>query len=477
VNGAPVAAGVRLRARRRLASRCIAWWAIALAGCQAIAGLDAPLSSPGDASAWSSDAAAVEDDSGQVDGFVAADASTEADVPSSEDANADTGLDDASPACDGAVLTTDSHNCGACGHDCLGGQCVNGVCQPITILAKESHPIDIAVDDTTTPPTVFFLDVGSANATTGMLLAPYSDGAVVRVGADGSGRKDLARAKGSTRVGQPACLVVGGTNVYFTNQLTGAVLLVPKEVLDASAVQSIRDPVPMSPALGLAVDEYPDSGGRVFWTEAVTHNVVKTSLPPKSAGDDVLFTAGDVPWALVIDGKTTFVQVRATEQLLSAPRLGCAGTDAGCPTGLVKGANLEWGCKAIALDKDYVYYKDGSTADAGIYRVSKDAGAPPAQVSWTPPAPAHIVVAKGYVYWTAEVPDELGNGNVFRRQSDGTGPVEVLASKQFYPRGIAVDDQAAYWVNQGTPTNFAEANLLNAFDKVDGTVMKVALPP
>jgi hypothetical protein len=32
-----------------------------------------------------------------------------------------------------AATTTDPHNCGGCGHDCLGGACAAGVCQPVAI--------------------------------------------------------------------------------------------------------------------------------------------------------------------------------------------------------------------------------------------------------------------------------------------------------------------------------------------------------
>jgi hypothetical protein len=378
---------------------------------------------------------------------------------------------DSPPTCNGADPTRDPHNCGLCGHDCLGGQCVAGGCQPVTILSKESHPIDVGVDDSTTPPTVFFLDVGSAAASSG----PWADGEVVRVAADGTGRMALARAKGSVRVGQPACLVLGAATVYFTNQLTGAVLLVPKEGVDAGPIQTLRNPVPMSPALGLAIDENP-TAARAFWTEATTHDLVKTSLPPASPpSEQILFTASDVPWAIAIDGKTAFVQVRAAEQLVSAPRLGCASVDGGCPTELAKGSDLGWGCKAIALDKDYVYFKDGSSVSGGIFRVAKDGGAPPTELLPTQPGPAHIVVANGFVYWTAEVA-----AGYVSRYHISSRVLETLSSNQPYPRGIAVDSQAVYWVNQGSikaPATFDETSLLNAFDNADGTVMKVALPP
>ncbi len=40
--------------------------------------------------------------------------------------------------CSGSCLdvTSDGHNCGACGHDCLGGTCSSGLCQPVAVAAN-----------------------------------------------------------------------------------------------------------------------------------------------------------------------------------------------------------------------------------------------------------------------------------------------------------------------------------------------------
>jgi hypothetical protein len=51
----------------------------------------------------------------------------------------------ASNAC--ADLTSDSKNCGACGHDCLGGMCVAAQCQPVLIAQYTGNPQTIYVGD------------------------------------------------------------------------------------------------------------------------------------------------------------------------------------------------------------------------------------------------------------------------------------------------------------------------------------------
>lgn len=53
---------------------------------------------------------------------------------------------DAAPACEGADLTRDSHHCGRCGHDCLGGECSAGKCGAITLgTVNETRLRGIAV--------------------------------------------------------------------------------------------------------------------------------------------------------------------------------------------------------------------------------------------------------------------------------------------------------------------------------------------
>jgi hypothetical protein len=51
---------------------------------------------------------------------------------------------DGSPGCR-ANLTKDRDNCGACGHSCLGGDCVMAQCQPVNIASDQNSPLGISV--------------------------------------------------------------------------------------------------------------------------------------------------------------------------------------------------------------------------------------------------------------------------------------------------------------------------------------------
>jgi hypothetical protein len=43
------------------------------------------------------------------------------------------------------LLASDPENCGACGHRCLGGVCVDGLCQPVEIAGGFTSPGTLAV--------------------------------------------------------------------------------------------------------------------------------------------------------------------------------------------------------------------------------------------------------------------------------------------------------------------------------------------
>src|SRR5215472_5123354 len=47
----------------------------------------------------------------------------------------------------GTNLSNDPHNCGRCTHDCFGGACVSGICQPATVYEALSGPIYVLASD------------------------------------------------------------------------------------------------------------------------------------------------------------------------------------------------------------------------------------------------------------------------------------------------------------------------------------------
>jgi hypothetical protein len=70
-------------------------------------------------------------------------------APNADVVSPDTVADGNAPVCPpGTPFATDRNNCGACGHSCLGGPCVAGVCKPFEIgRTTGEEVVDIAVND------------------------------------------------------------------------------------------------------------------------------------------------------------------------------------------------------------------------------------------------------------------------------------------------------------------------------------------
>src|SRR5262249_12538358 len=62
--------------------------------------------------------------------------------------------------CTGAT-SSDPHNCGGCGHDCLGGACDQGVCQPVVLATTVGAPNSLVVDGED----VFWIEASSFSGT------------------------------------------------------------------------------------------------------------------------------------------------------------------------------------------------------------------------------------------------------------------------------------------------------------------------
>lgn len=82
----------------------------------------------------------------------------------SETALADAEPDQARGACS-ANVATDPKHCGVCDHDCLGGTCMSGECQPFVLTGGLSNPAAIALGASS----VFF-EVGAGNGATRSLV-------------------------------------------------------------------------------------------------------------------------------------------------------------------------------------------------------------------------------------------------------------------------------------------------------------------
>jgi hypothetical protein len=105
-------------------------------------------------------------------------------------------------------LRTDPHNCGTCGHDCLGGACESGACVALApnVLASGQHtPGGIVVDATD----VYWVNRGTYSSAQGTNVGAQ----IVKCAKSGCGNAPTVLATGSwTHVTN---LAVDGTSVYW----------------------------------------------------------------------------------------------------------------------------------------------------------------------------------------------------------------------------------------------------------------------
>lgn len=175
-----------------------------------------------------------------------------------------------------ASMASDPKNCGACGHDCLGGACIGSLCQPV-VLARDQgiirglavvgdqvywasrgnsgiHRVSVAGG----PSTALVVDAGLNPSDlvvgpAGLVWLTASEGKVARASLDGGGVQVLVPARDGGFTGRVA---VTGSTVYFTNFTD---LTVERVELDGGGRAVVEDLQPE--AYGLAL-----GGGAVFWT-------------------------------------------------------------------------------------------------------------------------------------------------------------------------------------------------------------------
>lgn len=294
----------------------------------------------------------------------------------------------------GANLQTDTKNCGTCGHDCLGGDCFTGVCQPALVTQSASlAPYAMALDSgkiyftnirAYTLYTVFVVDAAGTNATATQLVdysqgytTPLVDGLPYAISVqngyfytsiDSNGGSGGNWQAGVDRCGIGGCtkktlavyginsyaIATSATDVYYASSDTNDKYALQKAPLDFSTIGTAVA-TPASEIHGLVVD-----GTDVFYA---TSDGVFGCTP--SCGASAI-TQGQAIDAELLATDTKNVYFSSTPYLgapavLSVPRTGgppaTIATDVTVPNG-------------VATDGAFVYFADiGDTSNAADGKV------------------------------------------------------------------------------------------------------------
>jgi hypothetical protein len=283
-------------------------------------------------------------------------------------------------------LLTNALHCGACGHSCLGGQCLAGKCQPFQ-LASASRPSGIAVDAKhvyfTFPSVPAIQQVQRDGKCTPAAPCPKDFA--------GSGVGDsLAQIRG------PSAVVSDGTNVWWTNQANSSL---GRRAVAGGAILNF------GPARSTLPGYLAMAGGKVWWTNGFVSGA-ETAHVVKSNPDGT--------------GITTVASYAAP-------------------------ATTFMGGGGITADATHVYW---ASENSGVYRAAFN-DAPCTEgtncLLFGSASGAHgVAVDAQFVYWT-----EPASGSV-RRAPKGGGQSTVIASSQDMPTAIAVLGTFVYWGNAGT---------------------------
>jgi hypothetical protein len=306
--------------------------------------------------------------------------------------------------------------------------------QPILLASGQSASGALIADDTH----VYWID--------------EADGSLNNVSRGGPGGAILMMCSAPSAFLAPSNLVTDGDFIYWTQQIAtgGFVMKIDKGGgKPVELVSKIKDPVH-----GAAID-----ATNVYWIQGSSiMKVAKRGGTPTTVANAGMQAT---PTSLAVDASNVYFTTVAASMDDAGTAKGSVmkvPTSGGTPTTLAADQDTPAG---LIIDASSAIWISRTT----IRWVAKSGGT----VTDLPLPNTSQVVDLGvdakYIYWTRESPD--GTGSVGRMPKDASKPpVDLFASKESSPVGVAVDAVNVYWTSRGT--------LAHQFR--DGNVMMLPLP-
>jgi hypothetical protein len=278
------------------------------------------------------------------------------------------GAPDAGPVCP-MDLTSDRLNCGACGHSCLGGDCVRSRCQPSSLAENQPGPLGI--------------DVSAHH----VYWVNQSPAGLVRWSKDGSGTRQLGSP--TDLITEPFDIAADADEVFvYWSELTGAQVYRKPMAGGAKEMVGVGGP---GQAAFLALD-----GTQLYVTD---HRAAFGTV----ATDKVLYHEDDMIGGLAVKDGIIYWALQTTGKIM-------AGPITGGPAGSLVINTMASQTMGLAVDETSVYWiEDGQR----IKQAPKQGGDP--VLLYESPQPfgeGDIAVDATAVYWTER---GMGATGVVRR--------------------------------------------------------------
>lgn len=300
--------------------------------------------------------------------------------------------------------TSDPANCGACGHDCLGGACAKGACQPVQVARDSAGAKAITVDAT---------HVYWTNYATGELRRAPKDG----------GASELLFAGPATEFGDG--IGVGGNDVYFATVAAGAIQRCAK-------TGCLGGPTPVVTGLGSASFVTVVDGGTVYWSDIFPGGAVASCAVPCTGPVTTIGPSEARPAHVTADGVDVFWTTIVPSTVRA--KLGAAG-----PATI----NTSLGfIDDVTASNGKVYFADSE----GPSVMDRDGGAPRRLLNQTNTTSIRVDATRAYFTRV-----QINVGTIYSCPLAGCGTTAtILADKQDGPRTIALDDKQVFWANEGS---------------------------
>jgi hypothetical protein len=321
-------------------------------------------------------------------------------------------------------VKSDPKHCGRCDHDCLGGACVEGACQPVILAGGQARAVLVGVDATH----VYWEATAAIDGGTAMALrrTPKSGGAIEEALQQG-GRSP----------------VLGTTELYWTekdsNGTITRIAAISKTLVGPARTVVARDTATMMPEGFIGA-----SGDQVLLNNrAPNDSPLKIERIHPDGQVQHLFSLPNL-------NTTEMGTLIATSQhvFVSGPRRVLRGDNVVAGGGQLDGggmpqaitlATAEAFFPGIATDGVHVFFTESQSGSVSKVPVG---GGAASKIAVGQAQPGAIAVDAVAVYFANYGANEIASCPV---TGCGNGPSRVIAERQFQPNAIAVDETAVYW--------------------------------